>query len=222
MLIAPSEPTILKQLGEVSSYPERHGVDVLFDVGDMVVGIQRKEVKDLLASLHDGRLSYEIKQISTSSVVTNAYLLIEGIMQWTNEGQLNKEYGSEYTIAQHNGLLLSLASNSISTVYSPALHLTPTVISSLQTYLSKPRHSSLLARPKATGKWGSPTNLEFLTHLLQSFPGLGYEKGKAIVEKWGVPLKWVLTVEQLADTPGVGIKTAKRLHDSLRRKDDFI
>jgi ERCC4-type nuclease len=215
-LIAPTEPSSIKQLGEVSSLPEKHGVDILWIDEESCIGIQRKEINDLLASLQDGRLAQEINQITNSNLLTHSFLLIEGTFKWTNTGALSKEYGSEFTIAQLNGLLLSLAMSTILTVFSPGLHLTPHIISSLQTYLSKNQHHSLLVRPKPKGKWGTPTSKEWSIHLLQSFQGIGYDKAEKIIDHFGeIPLAWTVSEDELTKVDGIGKVTAQRLSKAL-------
>ena len=56
MLISPSEPAAIRALGTTCDIPERHGCDVLFVAHGGYWGVQRKELKDFVASVNDDRL----------------------------------------------------------------------------------------------------------------------------------------------------------------------
>jgi ERCC4-type nuclease len=219
ILVAPTEPNSIKTLGKISSLPEKHGCDILFCTNSQWHGLQRKELNDLLVSLGDGRLTLEINQMITSPLLSTSALLIEGTPTWTNEGTLKKEYGSPYTIHQHNGLLLSLANKGISTVFSPGLHLTSAIISSWATYQSKEQHRSLLARPKtpAKNRWGVASNREYQIYLLQSIPAVGIDAATLIVDAFGgLPLKWTCSKDELLAIHGIGQKTVARMAEAVQ------
>jgi len=64
MLVAPTEPMTLKALGTVSLVPEDYGSDFLWASPVFgLVGVQRKEASDFVASVMDGRLDKELAQM---------------------------------------------------------------------------------------------------------------------------------------------------------------
>ena len=52
-------------------------------------------------------------------------------------------------------------------------------------------------------------NLE--EYILTSFPGIGHERARAIIDCFGLPLKWTVTEKQLSSVEGIGKITAKKL-----------
>ena len=92
---------MLKKLGRVSSTPEKHGSDYLFLSGAGLVGVQRKEVKDWVASCFDGRLAKELRQMRTLDL---AVVVVEGKMVWSETGTLLSGWGRGYTRAMHLGV----------------------------------------------------------------------------------------------------------------------
>lgn len=79
MLVSSTEPKTFHRLGELSTLPEKYGVDFMWRgvSGDERgwCGVQRKEVKDLIASIRDSRLARESKQMTT---LLHALLIVEG------------------------------------------------------------------------------------------------------------------------------------------------
>lgn len=213
MLVSPAEPPYLRGLGRSSSVPERYGADfLLFSPTLGRVGVQRKAVPDFLASLHDGRLAREIPQLQTLDI---GIVLIEGETAWTTDGYLYSETRYEFTRAQYLGCCWSLYLSGLLPSFTSSVTETTTYLSLLNKWIQKPRHTSLTSRNKAAAKnmYGTRESRDWQIHVMEGFPGIGYERASGIVDHFGgLPLCWT---GNLGDVPGVGKKTAKRLEGLL-------
>lgn len=207
MLVSPTEPSELKLLGTVSSIPEKYGVDFLIPSPVFGrVGVQRKEVKDLVASLHDGRMDSLWKQRELGQAIW----LIEGEIRWTNDGELlSSATRTKYTKAMHLGVLLSLQSKGCWVLNSTSLTDSIVLLSSLSRWLTKEKHTSLLVRPGPTSLVPGGDLTDRRIHVMQGFEGVGYEKARGIVEEFG-GLPFTLT-EDLTKVKGVGKKLAEKI-----------
>lgn len=217
MLISPTERPPITTLGTTSSVPEQYGVDVLTIVkGVGLVGIQRKELDDLLASVADGRLQREVAQMVQLSV---AVLVIEGRPQFTLDGGLITPKGGNgrWTRQQLRGLLWSVRNEDIWVDWSEDAGDTVEYCRHLESWLGKTNHDSLHRRPKAKGAWGKATSKEWERHLMQSFPGVGPRQAASIVEHFGgVPLQWTVDAGRFMEVEGIGKKKAEQLIEALR------
>lgn len=209
MLISPAEPAIFKSLGQVSSVPETLGSDFLiFSPVFGLVGIQRKEINDLVASLGD-RIPREIIDMSGLDV---GIWLIEGMPQFTGDGQLMSTR-TPFTLTQYQGVIFSLCSRGFWMLSSTCVSETMSLLLSLGKWLQKPSHNSLLHRTKERGVFGQPSIAETQIFLLQSLPGIGYELAKRIVAQYqGLPVQLRSGVD-LTDVDGIGPKTARRIRE---------
>jgi len=211
MLISPTEPALLKDLGRVSSTPERYGADFLWASPAGLVGVQRKEINDLVSSLRDGRLAKEIGQWSNLDLPV---LIVEGKMQWSTEGYLLST--RQFTKAQLLGVLFSVQMTGAWCLQTETISDTALCVKSLETWLSKDRHGTLRSRPKAQGAWGSADNREWGIHLLQSFSGIGSEVAGRIYDHFGgVPMEFTCTEEELMDVQGIGRLRAMKMMEAL-------
>lgn len=208
MLISPAEPRQLRELGTTSSTPEKYGSDFLIHSPTFgVVGIQRKELNDLVASLTDDRISREIIAMKE---LDHAIWLIEGVPQWSSDGQLLSTR-TRYTLTQHRGFLFTLLFQGFSLLSTVTLTDTGLLLSQLEKWLGKEKHRGINGRQPPRGMFGSPDVREWQIHFLQGLPGLGYERANAIVSHYGgLPLRLCEGVS-LEDVAGVGKNTAKRI-----------
>ena len=214
MLISPAEPPAFKKLGTVSSQCERYGSDflILSPVFGRV-GVQRKEVKDLIASLADGRVEREIWQ---QKGLDQAIWLIEGRLEWTSDGQLLSGARSRYTKSQHLGVLLSLYSNGYWILNTSSVPDSIELLSALNQWLAKKKHTSLLRRPSQRTSYGTVGALkDQQIHVMQGFPGVGYDRAKTVVDHYG-GLPFDLLVD-LRDVAGLGDKTVSRIEGIVSR-----
>lgn len=216
MLISPTEPQRLKELGTVSSKPERYGCDFLILGGRRRVGVQRKKFpEDLLSSIADGRL-YE--QLAKMQELDLSMYIIEGYGHWSNDGELIFDQFSKFRIDQLYSLLFSIQFEfGVPVMWLPDMAATAAALQVLDDWATKEKHTSLKRRPKAAkDTWGRASNLAFASHILQSFPGVGPDTAENIVGHFGMlPLTWTVTFEEMMDVPGVGKVTAKKLIDGL-------
>lgn len=208
MLVSPAEPPAYRALGKTSSLPEQLGSDFLFfSPTHGRVGVQRKAIPDLVASLHDGRIQREIIDMKGLDV---GIWMLEGRPEWTSDGQL---LGCRvtYTEAQHFGVMLSLLSRGFWMLQTSTQAETLRLLSQLESWLKKEKHQSLLNRPGPTGSAFGLTKADYQIWVMQSFPGLGYERAKAIVKHCG-GLPMALT-HDLSEVSGIGKKTAERVKE---------
>lgn len=214
MLISPTEPPSLRALGETSSMVESFGCDYLFFTPLGMVGVQRKEISDLVASVRDGRLTREIALMGQLVIKV---LLIEGEPKWNQDGELLSLHSS-WTLSQHQGLVWSLQLNgfwigSVPTIASTALYL-----SQFEKWLSKDRHDGLITRPKPNSNYGLRSKRDFSLHILQSFDGIGPGVAGNIYDAFGrVPLEWSVSEDELVGrVHGLGKGRVRKMFDALK------
>lgn len=213
MLISPTEPPSLRAIGKVSSMPERFGVDVLMNGMEGTVGVQRKEIRDFVASVGDGRLQREVAQMKE---LDTGIIVLEGRALWRNGLLTNTKRA--WTLPQHLGVLWSLQSRGFWIVTSDNLTDTIQLLSLLEKWVGKERHSSLASRPKEKiMPWGNTSNRDWGVHILQGWDGISSGLAGAIYDWFGgLPLTWTVTENEMREVPGLGPKRVKKLYDSLR------
>lgn len=195
--------------------PEKHGSDVLFFSRHFrLAGVQRKELSDLVQSVHDGRLGQQLQQMKSLGL---AVVLIEGRPSWTGDGLLMQS-SSTWTMQQHLGVIWSIQSRGFWIATCERMDDTIAWLSNFERWLVRPKPpgSGLDHRPKAKSEWGKASSEEWAAHLLQGFEGIGPDKAKAIVKHFGgIPLRWLVDEDELATVPGISKTTAKKLIRSL-------
>lgn len=211
MLIAPTEPAALRKVGKVSSTPEKFGVDILFATNQGIAGIQRKEIKDFVASVHDGRLGKELIQMEQ---LAWSALILEGRIQWTNSGQLMSGR-IDWSKNRHISSLMEVQNRGIHFFASDSLYDTIEQIQRIEQWFKKSDHNNFASRPKPKGTWGRATSKDWLAHLYQSFEGIGYTTAKMMAEYSPPLLRWTISLQDLMNLPGIGPKRARALIASL-------
>lgn len=214
--MSPTEPAPIRALGRTHSLPERRGVDVMFAAAGRWVGIQRKEIHDLVASVRDGRLHREVQMMAGGWLGT-AVLVVEGRFTWTVDGEW-VEPGHRWTRRQHRGLLWSVRAKGIWVEVTGNVDETADLCRDLELWAKKDRHSSLDHRPGPVGMWGKATTREYACHLLQGFDGVGPELAGRIVDHFGrLPFGWLVSAADLEEVPGIGKVRAKKLIGALEQ-----
>lgn len=207
MLVSAAEPASLRTLGQYSPLPESLGVDFLITCSLGLVGVQRKEVHDLIASRSDGRLARELAQMKQLDV---GVLLVEGRLKWTSDGQLSTSH-SKWTRDQHLGLLFSIQSQRLWVNSSESLSESREYLSRLEKWMVKETHKGLNTRPKPQTSWGQLTDRDFGIHLIQGIDAIGPGVAGAIFDRFGVPFTLTVTKKDLESVPGVGPKRAEKI-----------
>lgn len=216
-LIAPTEPSPFDVLGKRSSQPERWGVDFLSFINGKWFGAQRKEVGDLIASLHDGRLSVERAQMNELLGMGGvAMLVVEGRPRFIN-GYLDKDYGRPFSRDQLRRYLASVQNQGIWVEHTDSIADTIECLRSYEGWLGKEKVRGA-SRPKPLGAWGTPNNREWALWMLQSFPGVGADRAALVLDHFGrIPARWECTYEDFLGIKGLGKKTADSLWRGLNQ-----
>ena len=200
--------------GEVSMLPERYGCDILWRARGEWWGVQRKEIKDFLASVQDGRLAREIAMMKPLPM---SVVVIEGKIRYTTDGTLMiGKWQADTTRTQLEGMIMSLMQKGVHTVWTDDTKDTARWTRTFATWSLKKRHASLERRPGPANPWGHISDEDWAVHLLQGFDGLGSEKARAIVNHFGgVPISWDCDEKALLQVPGIGKVLARRLINAL-------
>lgn len=186
--------------------PEKYGADILFLSHLGLVGIQRKEIDDLVSSIQvGGRLQEQLAKMNQLDV---KILLVEGDPSWTTDGVLQSR--SHWTLAHHNGTLWSVQSMGFWVGQTKSMTQTCAWLKMLEVWLRK-RHDSLLRRPKVKPTWGDRDNKDWSIGILSQLPGVSLKRAEAIFDKVGLPLVWDqrIPIDALLDIDGIGEKTVE-------------
>lgn len=224
ILVAPTEPLVLRELGRVDMLPERMGCDVLVFAGGKKIGVQRKEVRDLVASLDDGRLAMQLSQMTTS-VLDARVVVVEGEMRYAGDGldaglmgQWNGRGGRVHTAAQMLSVEWAVRAAGVDWARTNSLEDTVRWIAHAEQWWKKEKHHGVSRRPAAPTSWGKARNYEWAAWVLQGFEGIGSELAKRIVAMYGLPLRWTITPEELAKVQGISLERARKWISALEDK----
>ena len=217
MHVSSTEPAALKKLGDVSTLPEQYGVDFLwFDRG--WCGVQRKEVKDFIASVRDGRLARELEQMSPLRAkllaLEGAYGIINGMVipvgaKHPQQQMRVEHWSSALWLLQAAGVMLS---------HVPDIVETAETVKRFEMWAGKDGHTALGGTRDAVplNNWGKADDRAYQVHLLSGLPGVGVEMAGRIVDHFsGVPWSWDVTEEQLMEVDGIGKGRAARMMSAV-------
>lgn len=225
LLIAPTEPARLHAMGRISSQPERYGCDVLWYARGKRWGVQRKEVKDLVASLEDGRLTRGRAMMRRCD---QTVLIVEGVMSWTADGLLvggkgTGGYGRDYSFGEIMGQVLSLANDGVWIWWTKDLGETAMAIAGVERWSQKETHQSLRGREPLVSSWGRPLSREYAIYMLTGLPGVGVELAGRVFDRFGrLPWRWDVTEDELASVPGIGKKKIAGMTRALSIRDEDV
>lgn len=217
MLVSPTEPQRLRELGKTSIVPENYGCDFLILAGKTRIGVQRKKFpNDLLASISDGRLYTQLPKMIG---LEKAFVMVEGYGQWTEDGELlgTDDY-QRFTLDQLLGLFYSIMFEfGMPVLWLRDINATINALGVLDHWAHKTKHSSLKQRPGPDrDTLGRITQRAWALHLLQGFPSIGPELAGRVLDQFeAVPLTWTVSEDQLICVPGIGKLTAKRMYEAL-------
>lgn len=217
MLVSAAEhhPAI-RALGRASNHPEDFGCDLLFYLRGTTstsrprrFGIQRKELKDFVASVHDGRLQREVHMMVG---LEQGLLVIEGLPRWTLDGDLMLGgYAQQWTRQSHMGILWSIQDRGIWISQTNEIEETAMVCQMFEAWAKKEKHRALDQRPGPANAYGTPTNRDFQRHLIQGLQGFGPELADTILDTVGMPFGMCVSDEELLKVPGLGVKKLAKM-----------
>lgn len=218
ILVAPTEPQELKSLGKVSSYPESQGADFFWLNNGIRIGVQRKEIKDFISSVQDGRLGKELLQMEQLDI---RVLIVEGKLRWTRDGELVDGW-VRLTKPQLRGALFTVQSKGVWVEWSENKDETLDVIRELYRWSEKDTHSTLLVRqgPRTDG-WGKRSNKDWQIHILSSLPGIGAGLAEKIIDHFGtVPLQLSVPKSELLKVDGIGKQKVNKILEALYEDEE--
>lgn len=206
MIVSPTEPKVLRDLGRVDLLPENYGCDFLYATKIGFVGVQRKEISDLVASVQTGRLQ---NQLAKMKQLERGVVLIEGEVRWTNEDIL---VGNSYwTLSQHLGVLWSIQLDNFWIASTSSLQHTTKWLALFGRWLALNKTEGLVNRQKVKSSWGTKDSRDWVIGVLSQFDGINHVLAGRIYDTLGVPFKWTVTADELTAVDGIGKKKAERM-----------
>jgi ERCC4-type nuclease len=220
ILISPSEPAELRQMLKAVNSPlcEKLGCDVLAPTKKGLLGVQRKEASDFIASLEDGRLAKQLPLLVNNTALP--VLLLEGSFHFNVENHL--QFGTRATRYTkqgiHNLIRSAVYCNGVSVEYSADLADTPVIIGELIDFINR-EHKSLLKRPKLQGVWGKPTPVEALGYFYQGIDSVGVVLSQALMKKYPCPTDLInASFNDLQALPQIGKQRAEKIFTFLHKE----
>jgi len=170
------------------------------------VAVERKAVRDLVASVYDSRLFYQAA--SLSAAYARPFLLVEGDSTEVEKLAKNVKsfYGAIANVSMAYGLRLLYTANPRETAMA---------ISELLTHAR--------AKPLARMPSESPPRAKKVpqqqVYLVSSIPGVGRKLAERLLMKYGTPRRVMsLTAGEIALTKGIGWKRAEKIKELLDTK----
>lgn len=196
---------------------EERGCDFLAVGKTGLFGIQRKAVKDLVASIQgDDRMCVELGQLAGSDLA-HFIMVIEGDWAFDRNGV---SMTTGYSRAQYEGVMLSLqAEHGAIVMHTESVAETAETLLRLESWMQKSHHGSLQVRKKSRAAWGTPALKEFRIHWWQTFPGVSYGRAVMLDAHFGgrLPFEFTCTQDDLLACKGIGAVTAGKIWKALEQ-----
>ena len=139
VLVSPTEPPAVLAIGVASAHPEAHGADVLWTGASGRVGVQRKSLGDLVASVRDGRLG---RELALMRWLATRVLVVEGRLRWSPSGLLTT-VAARLSKEELRGLLLSVQLRGVWVVHTDDVDDSVRALLHLRQWTAKHDHRSL-------------------------------------------------------------------------------
>lgn len=208
MLVSAQEPKDFLVLGERSSMPEDYGADYLCFPRGNVVGIQRKECSDLVASANDDRMCRLMNQMKE---LHRGWLLVEGNFKWNHDGVATKRGCEGFTKARYDDILFSAQANNIWVATSNGIQDSIRAMRQIERFMTHEVNDHLFVRPKPRGLWGTWRDPDFGAHWWQTYQRVGIGAAGVLYAHLGIPARLTCTKKELQAVPGVGPKTVESI-----------
>lgn len=170
------------------------------------IGVERKSVRDLVASVYDARLFYQSARLAAS--YAKPYLLVEGDSREVEKlaKNLRSYYGAISNITLAYGLRVIYTANEKETAIA---------IAELLVHARAKPLSRLPAEAPPRGKSVPQQQL----YMVSSLPGVGRKLAERLLLKYGTPRRIMgLTEGELSMTGGIGWKRAEKIKELLDSK----
>ena len=191
---------ILQRLGVPFQKKRLEVGDYLIKHGSFEVAVERKDIRDYVSSLADGRLFNQLYNLSSS--FEKSFLFIIGDFSLVADRIDRRAY---------IGSLISVALRQSGGTVTPVQVKDDEEFCLALKYLnSQVEAGKLKAVPR--GKKGSDA-----TAMLMAIPGIGEEKAKRLLERFGSVYGIVnASVAELMTVEGIGEKQARRIYNFVR------
>jgi DNA excision repair protein ERCC-4 len=170
------------------------------------IAVERKSVRDLVASVYDSRIFYQAAKMSAS--YAKPFLLIEGDSKEVERlaKNLKSFYGAIANVTLAYGLRVLYTANPKESAMAIA------------ELLGHARAKPLARMPSELPPKAKSVPQQQL-YLVSSIPGVGRKLAERLLSKYGTPRRVVsLTAGELALTPGIGWKRAEKIKEMLDTK----
>lgn len=170
------------------------------------MAVERKSVRDLVASIYDSRLFYQAAKISAA--YAKPFLLVEGDSKEVESlaRNLKSFYGAIANVSLAYGLRVLYTANQKETALAIA------------ELLGHARARPLARMPAEAPPKGKSLRQQQL-YLVSSIPGVGRRLAERLLSKYGTPRRIMgLTAGELALTQGIGWKRAEKIKEMMDTK----
>lgn len=170
------------------------------------MAVERKSVRDLVASVYDSRLFYQAARISAA--YAKPFLLVEGDSKEVESlaKNLKSFYGAIANVSLAYGLRILYTANPRETAIAMA------------ELMGHARARPLAKMPSEVPPKGKSIRQRQL-YLVSSLPGVGRRLAERLLSKYGTPRRVMgLTAGELALTRGIGWNRAEKIKETMDAK----
>jgi ERCC4-type nuclease len=230
MLVSAAEPPTLRALGQFSPLCEQYGADIMYlTTNGELVGVQRKEIHDLVSSLGE-RLNRELAKMAGLDV---RVLLVEGEWRWTANGDALSlgSYGRKFSRKSYDGLIRAVQHQGIWVATTDNLSHTAEWLVASEDWFNHRDHTSLSTRPKPPrDMFGTRDSAGWRLHWWQTFEGIGAVQAKELDAHFEgqIPTTWFYDggvmshadwIMRVTGCKGIGKKRAEVMWDALNGRN---
>lgn len=192
----------------------------------ILVGVERKRIRDMVQSLHSGRLAgHQLPGLIAH--YTHRWIVVEGVWRCGDDGQIEVPIGKGRwdsirmdAVGLERYLLTLELKGGCGIRHTRSAEDTATFLDALHGWWTKKawgRHRSHLTlhKPPDVALFTKPG---LVARLAAELPGVGFERAAAVARKFRTPLDMLIAGEdEWRTVPGIGKTLARRITQALQQ-----